>query len=284
MMRRLSLYSVTVLVLFITVITGCGITRHPTSQTITANGNSLHFEMNGSGDQSLVLIHGWSNTLHFWDGQIEEISKTCRVVAVDLPGFGASINHRDDWTMASFGSDVAAVIDHLKLKETILVGFSMGGPVSIEAAKHAPGKIKGIILVDVIQNPETTYPQDQVTGIANMYMDAVTYPDMMKVKPFFRTQKDQLGAPVYRHGQRCSQNRMEGVPRQLFFMDEHIGGRLHQTPRPADPCHQRRSTADGGGHFPKILPHIQGPYHRRGLPCGAVGVPGAVHPIPEREH
>lgn len=194
MMKRLSLNSAIMVVLVIAAMAGCRITGHPTSETITANRNTLYFEVHGNGDQPLVLIHGWSNNLRFWDGQIEALSGTCRVVAVDLPGFGASINHRDDWTMASFGADVAAVIDHLKLKEAILVGFSMGGPVSIEAAKHAPGKIRGIVLVDTIQNPEASYPRDQVTTIANLYMDAVTYPDMMKVKPFFRTQKDKLGA------------------------------------------------------------------------------------------
>jgi len=192
MMRRLPL-SILCLVLTFIVFGGCRITGHPTSDTITANTNSLHFEVHGNGNQPLVLIHGWSNNLHFWDGQIDEMSKVCRVVAVDLPGFGASINRREDWTMASFGADVAAVINHLDLEEVILVGFSMGGPISIEVAKHAQGKVKGIVLVDTIQNPEETYTEDLVTNITNIYMDAVTYPTMVKVSPFFRTRKEELG-------------------------------------------------------------------------------------------
>ncbi len=181
------------LVLVLMATTGCRITGKPTSKTITADRNSIHFEVHGTGNPSLVLIHGWSNNLHFWDGQIAELSKTCKLVAVDLPGFGASINHRDDWTMASFGADVAAAINHLDLTEVIVVGFSMGGPISIETAKHALGRVGGIVLVDTVQDPEETYTHDLVANITNLYKDAVTYPTMVKVKPFFRTRKKELG-------------------------------------------------------------------------------------------
>jgi len=61
-----------------------------------------------------------------WDEQIRFFSKSNRVVAVDLPGFGASKNHRRSWTMDAYGADVAAVINHLDLDQVILVGFSMG--------------------------------------------------------------------------------------------------------------------------------------------------------------
>jgi pimeloyl-ACP methyl ester carboxylesterase len=160
---------------------------------IQSDGNLIHYEVQGSSDQTLLFIHGWSNNLHVWDEQIKVFSENYRVVAVDLPGFGASKDNRHAWTMESFGADVAAVINHLDLDQVILVGFSMGGPVSIETAKQVPGKIRGIVLVDTIQNPDQTYSDEFIASLTAAFMDMVTQPTLEKVRPFFRTQQNDLG-------------------------------------------------------------------------------------------
>lgn len=172
----------------------CRAMVNPHSNEIDSDGNLIHYEVYGNGDQTILLIHGWSNNLHVWDGQIETFSKNYRVVAVDLPGFGKSINNRQIWTMDAFGRDVAAVINHLELDQVILVGFSMGGPVSIETAKQVPQKIKGIVLVDILQNPDLKYSEEFMKSMTASYMDTVSSPTTEKVKPFFRTSQDKLSA------------------------------------------------------------------------------------------
>ena len=96
MMKRISLITILMLILTFIVFGGCRITGHPTSGTITANKNTLHFEVHGNGDQALVLIHGWSNNLHFWDGQIDEMAK-------DVPksGWEASLANCFSWLNTS---------------------------------------------------------------------------------------------------------------------------------------------------------------------------------------
>ena len=165
-------------------------TQPPTE--IQSDGNLIHYETHGSGKQTLLFIHGWSNNLHVWDEQIAAFSENYRVVAVDLPGFGASKDSRHAWTMQSFGADVAAVINHLELDQVILVGFSMGGPVAIETAKQVPGKIRGIVLVDTIQNPDKTYSDEFIVSLTTTFMDTVTDPTFDKVKPFFKTKQHEL--------------------------------------------------------------------------------------------
>lgn len=155
-------------------------------------GMNLHWLDEGDGDDTLVLIHGWSNTLHVWDDQIRRLSSTYRVIAVDLPGFGKSRNITGTHTMASFGRDVADVIRFLGLSRVILVGFSMGGPVSIETAKQIPDKVNGIVLVDVLQNPEMQYSESMIHSTTSSYMDAVTDPSLDKIRPFFKTHQDGL--------------------------------------------------------------------------------------------
>jgi pimeloyl-ACP methyl ester carboxylesterase len=108
-------------------------------------------------------------------------SKKYRVIAVDLPGFGESGNNRTNWTMASFGEDVAAVIKKLNLKQVVLVGFSMGAFVSIETAKTAPENLIGLVLVDEIKDIEMKYSPEMLTYMDSVLMDVVTNPTNEKL-------------------------------------------------------------------------------------------------------
>ena len=79
------------------------------------------------------------------------------MVWVDLAGHGESDNRREQYTMQSFGQDVAAVVQKLGAKQVVLVGHSMGGPVALEAAKLLGDRIIGIVGVDTFYTP-FTYP------------------------------------------------------------------------------------------------------------------------------
>jgi pimeloyl-ACP methyl ester carboxylesterase len=71
------------------------------------------------------------------------------VVVIDLAGHGESGLDRAAWTMPSFGDDVAAVADQLGLAEMVLIGQSMGGDVVVEAALRLPGRVTGLVWIDV---------------------------------------------------------------------------------------------------------------------------------------
>jgi len=82
--------------------------------TITsADGTRLHAEAFGcEGGPSVVLAHGWTESLMFWTYVIEQLGrKGFRVVAYDLRGHGASGRAvGDDYSVARFGEDVEAVL------------------------------------------------------------------------------------------------------------------------------------------------------------------------------
>jgi len=127
-----------------------------------------------------------------WDAQVSRFSEEYKVITVDLAGFGESGNNRDMWTMASFGEDVAAVINKLNLDQVVLIGFSMGGPVIIETAKRVPAHITGLVLVDILQNIETHYSQEVISNIDSVSMDFVTAPSIEKTKPFLSSEAFEL--------------------------------------------------------------------------------------------
>jgi len=119
----------------------------------------------GKGDPALVFVHCWGCSRRFWDNQVAEFSKTHRVVAIDLPGHGESGQGRKNWSIESYGDDVKTVVTKLDLKRVILVGSSMGGPISLEATRRMPDRVVAIVPVDTLQNVEDKLPPDQLDAV-----------------------------------------------------------------------------------------------------------------------
>ena len=158
-----------------------GCTKQPDNVAISSDGVKISFEQQGKGTPAIIFVHGWSNNRRVWDAQMAHFSKKYRVIAVDLPGFGESGNNRTNWTMESFGEDVAAVIKKLNLKQVVLVGFSMGGPVIIETAKTSPENLIGLVLVDEIKDIEMKYSPEMLAYMDSVLMDVVTNPTNEKL-------------------------------------------------------------------------------------------------------
>jgi pimeloyl-ACP methyl ester carboxylesterase len=113
-----------------------------------ANGVRIAYETHGEGASALVFVHGWSCNRTYWAAQLPAFADEFQVVAVDLGGHGESGLGRDEWTIESFGRDVASVVDELDLTRVVLIGHSMGGDVVPEAARRLPGRVSGLIWVD----------------------------------------------------------------------------------------------------------------------------------------
>jgi pimeloyl-ACP methyl ester carboxylesterase len=123
-------------------------TLHAADRASPVAGGHISYEVHGAGPP-LVFVHGWSCDRTYWREQVGEFAKRHRVVAIDLAGHGESRVERNDWTMSSFGADVATVIEALDLDDAVLVGHSMGGDVVVEAARRLPGRVSALVWVDV---------------------------------------------------------------------------------------------------------------------------------------
>ncbi len=131
----------------------------------SADGVMIQYETVGQGAPALVFVHGWSCDRSYWNEQAEEFAKDYRVVLVDMGGHGGSGLGREDWTVAAFGSDVAAVVNKLGLDSMIMIGHSMGGRVILQAARQLPGKVIGLVGADTYQNVAASYPEEQIAGM-----------------------------------------------------------------------------------------------------------------------
>jgi pimeloyl-ACP methyl ester carboxylesterase len=126
-----------------------------TLDTLAApDGVPIVYETRGAGSPALVFIHCWACDRSFWRGQLDSLATHHRVVALDLPGHGASGRSRADWSIPGLGADVAALVKALALPRVVLIGHSMGGPVALAAAARLRGRVAGVVCVDALHDVE----------------------------------------------------------------------------------------------------------------------------------
>jgi len=120
------------------------------------DGTSISYEVYGTGEPTLVFVHGWSCDSRYWRKQIDPFSENHKIILIDLAGHGHSGMTRENYSMKAFGEDVQAVVEAVGDEKVILIGHSMGGTVIAEAARLMPQKVKALIGVDTYENIE--YP------------------------------------------------------------------------------------------------------------------------------
>lgn len=116
------------------------------------DGTPISYEVHGSGEPTLVFVHGWSCDLRYWRTQVPHFSRNHQVVTVDLAGHGQSGLQRESYSTAAFGEDVRAVIEAVGSDDVVLIGHSMGGPVIAQTARLLPDRVRGLIGVDTFLN------------------------------------------------------------------------------------------------------------------------------------
>src|SRR5687768_11273056 len=126
----------------------------PTTGYAPVNGVNMYYEIHGSGSgEPLVLLHGSFMTISSsfnWTGWIGELSKTRKVIAVEMQGHGRTRDINRDFSYESLADDIAALLDHLKIKQTDLVGYSMGGGVAMQVAIRHPQKVRKVVSISAV--------------------------------------------------------------------------------------------------------------------------------------
>ena len=124
--------------------------QNPTTGYAPVNGLKMYYEIHGSGDP-VVLLHGSFMTItNNWTGWIGELSKTRKVIAVELQGHGRTADTERDFSHENLADDVAALLDHLKIPSADLIGYSMGGGVAMQCAIRHPEKVRKVVSISAV--------------------------------------------------------------------------------------------------------------------------------------
>lgn len=130
--------------------------------TKSSNGVHIAYSEAGSGNVSLLFIHGGLASRAFWAPQLEALAGTFRMAALDLAGHGDSGRNRDRWSISTFAGDVCAVAETLDLRHLVLAGNSLGGPVALEAAARLAGRAIGVVGVDTLHVVDQVFRPEEV--------------------------------------------------------------------------------------------------------------------------
>ena len=111
------------------------------------NGIKVYYEVYGEG-KPIILLHGAYMTIETnWGQLIPGLSKTRKVIALELQGHGRTPFSDRKLSRATLASDVEGVMDYLKIDSADVVGYSFGGAVAYQFAIQSPKRLRKLVII-----------------------------------------------------------------------------------------------------------------------------------------
>ena len=118
-------------------------------QTIQIKGHTIFYITKGEG-KTLLLIHGYGAGLWVWEKQIEILSQTHRVYALDIIGHGFSDRPKIAYTPETYIHFLKDFMDGVGIERATLIGNSMGGGIAWAMAIFFPERVDRLILINSV--------------------------------------------------------------------------------------------------------------------------------------
>jgi pimeloyl-ACP methyl ester carboxylesterase len=138
----------------------------------TVHGSRVNYVEMGDGPP-VVFVHGLSGCWQNWLENIPHFSQAHRTIAVDLPGFGESELPGEDISIPGYGRFIDAFLESIGVERAVLVGNSMGGFISAEAAIEQPKRFEKLVLVSAA-GVSSVRVRRQPAGVAARMIAAAT--------------------------------------------------------------------------------------------------------------
>ena len=123
---------------------------------VTCNGIPVHVSESGKGDNAILLLHGYLETLYIWEDFRNLLPESSHVISIDLPGLGLTGSHPELNSMQFDAQVLLELIDKLAVQKVLIVGHSMGGYVGQRFLRDFPERV--VALVNVNSNPYADDP------------------------------------------------------------------------------------------------------------------------------
>lgn len=147
------------------------------------DGVSAHYRDEGNKNgRPLLLVHGFSSSLHTWEKWVPLLGNEYRLISVDLPGHG--LTH----TPAGYGPSIENYADFveafatkLNLGKVTVIGSSMGGNTAWQLALRHPGRVDGLVLVGASGWPDPRIDDAEEPAIFKMLRNPVMGPILRRI-------------------------------------------------------------------------------------------------------
>jgi len=113
--------------------------------TANVNGVRLFYEISGTGEVPLVLVHGSWDSHNDWDQVVPGLTNLFRVLTYDRRGHSMSERPSGQGSVREDAADLAALIEHLGFAPAWVVGNSFGASITLRLAGQRPDLFRGLI-------------------------------------------------------------------------------------------------------------------------------------------
>lgn len=123
-----------------------------TQGTVNVGGNQVFYRSQGSGTP-LLLIHGYPLNGEMFRDNRSLANSGYQVITVDLPGFGRSVAAGQAASIDNYARVMLGFMDAMNLPNAVVGGMSMGGITALQMYRLAPGRFRGLILINTTAAP-----------------------------------------------------------------------------------------------------------------------------------
>ncbi len=118
----------------------------------------IHHSLQGTGTDTLVLIHGYGVHSGIWDQTTQELAQSYQVLTLDLRGHGQSDKPHEGYSVKVFAEDIHQLLTQLNIDNPILIGWSLGGYIAQYYTTHYPTKKLILACTSPTWVPEEGFP------------------------------------------------------------------------------------------------------------------------------
>jgi len=116
-------------------------------QVLELKGQKLRYTRQGSGSETVLLVHGFGGDLDNWLFNLGDLAAEYTVLALDLPGHGQSSKDLHQTSLEALAQTLLDFMAELDIGQAHLVGHSLGGALSVQAALMAPEQVASLSLI-----------------------------------------------------------------------------------------------------------------------------------------
>jgi pimeloyl-ACP methyl ester carboxylesterase len=145
------------------------------------NGLEMYYEIHGTG-RPLILLHGGVGAIEMFGEVLPLLAEGRQVIACDLQAHGRTADIDRPLSIEQMADDIAALIEHLEIKQADVMGYSLGGGVALQTAIRHPEVVRKLVVVSTPFKRDGWYPEI-LAGMGQMGPEAA---EPMKQTPMYQ--------------------------------------------------------------------------------------------------
>lgn len=164
-----------------------GASAAPTAHFANVNGQHIFYSVHGAG-KPLILLHGGIDPDSF-GSNLAELARGRQVIAPHLQAHGRTPDTDRPLRSETMADDMAALIGHLHLGKTDIMGYSLGASVALQTAIRHPDVVDRLVLVSAAMRQDGFYPEG-VAAFQQLEANAATLGASVKASPLGKAYPD----------------------------------------------------------------------------------------------